>query len=153
MAVAADIVKYAELRKELQQLATHKSMPSGVGDILRMFCWLFVNVDPTVEALPTGAPTDMSWVAMRKLVADPDRFIASFQQLAKSYMHVPSLNLGRARELYTEEPPKSTLINTQMLMSTLGTILTMAELAMDQKVLEYVSAQIRDARADVLEQM
>jgi len=144
---------YADLRKELTQLATHKSMPSGVGDILRMFCWLFVNVDPTVEALPTGAPTDMSWVAMRKLVADPDRFIASFQQLAKSYMHVPSLNLGRARELYTEEPPKSTLINTQMLMSTLGTILTMAELAMDQKVLEYVSAQIRDARADVLEQM
>jgi hypothetical protein len=151
--VTADIVKYAELRKELGQLATHKAMPAGVGPILQIFCWLFVNVDPTVDTLPTGAPTDMSWVAMRKLVADPDRFIASFKQLAKSYMDVPSLSREKARELYTEEPPKSTLIDTKMLMSTLGSILTMAELAMDQKVLEYVSAYVNDARADVLEQM
>jgi hypothetical protein len=112
-----------------------------------------VNVDPTVDSLPTGAPTDMSWVAMRKLVADPDRFIMSFKQLAKSYMHVPSMNREKARELHTDEPPKSTLIDTKMLMSILGTILTMAELAMDQKVLEYVSTHITDARADVLEQM
>jgi len=149
-----NLARYPDLRKDTQACASQKSPSPQIARVLEIFAILFASVDPIVDTVDTGMPRDLSWMGLRKMISDPDRFIATLKALGKKpkYMSILPRNHARARELHSQDLPsgaKTTLVDVKLLWAVIGTILDMVDIATEHRTIKYVTQHLGDVHADV----
>jgi hypothetical protein len=153
--IQRNIALLADLRKEVTALSSQKQNPQALTPLLLLFAHTLAGMDPTVDQLPTGAPRDTTWLSLRKMFSDPDRFIQSLKSIGKAEQPdgfvMPTVNRLKAREILEGEMPKSSAFNVPMMWSIIGSCLDMADLALEVRVYSYVNRFLKDAYEDVMD--
>jgi len=148
----ATIPKYANLKTDLGKLAQQKNMPPAVGPSLEMLLWLLVGIDPAVDYFESDMrPRDVTWVGLRKLIYDPDRFLLSVKDLAKEYRQIPARNLARVKDLLEQNPKNTTLLDTTFLHALCGLVVSLADKSIEVQAVEHASALMARAKLDISE--